>query len=330
MNNYGSSTQAPARTGPSVAVGRTSRRPDHPPGSSRPVRRAPRLGRRLGPYLYLVPGLAVVVGILYFGIGYNAYVSLLEWSGLGTDRTFVGLQNYRDILVDETFWLAMRHSAVFAAVTIVAQMILGLAFALLLHTRVALATVYKIIVFLPVVLAPAVMAPTFRRLFDANDGDLNRLLGAVGLGGLQGDWFADPDMALYCLAAVNVWQWTGFSFILYYAALTLLDRSIFQAARIDGAGPVRMIWSIVLPLLRGTHWTLLILGVVGVLKTFDIVFLITAGGPGQETEMLPTYIYDQAVTQFHAGYSAALSVVLLLVSLAVTLLQMRAYRKVNL
>jgi len=206
-------------------------------------------------------------------------------------------------------------------------MALGLAFALLLHAKVTWTTVYKVIIFLPVVLSPAVMAPTFRQLFDANTGEVNAVLGALGLTGLQADWFADPDMALYCLAAVNIWQWTGFSFILYFAALTLLDRSVFEAARIDGAGSLRMLWSIVLPMLRGTHLTLILLGVIGVFKTFDIVFLITAGGPGQETVMLPTYIYDQAVTQFHAGYSAALSMVLLVVSLTVTLIQMRAYRK---
>jgi raffinose/stachyose/melibiose transport system permease protein len=183
-----------------------------------------------------------------------------------------------------------------------------------------------VIFFLPVVISPAVTAYVFRRIFNANDGELNLILGAVGLGALQQAWLADPKIALYALAAVNIWQWTGLSFLMYYAGLTLIEESFYEAARMDGANFFQLIWHITVPLVRPTSFALLILGVIGALKTFDIVFLVTGGGPGRSTEFLSTYIYKKAIQEFNAGYASALSVVMLLVALLLTVIQLRAYR----
>lgn len=281
--------------------------------------------RRLHGYLYILPAVMVVVGITYFGIAYNAYVSTLEWNGVAPDPPGVGLDNYVRIVQDPIFWQAVRNIAVFGVITVLGQMVLGLLLALVLSGPVLLKGLYRAIVFIPVVLAPAAVSTAFRQFYRP-DGQINEVLGAIGLEWLQQAWIADPDVALYALAAVNMFSWTGFSFILYQAALSQIDSHTLEAAQIDGAGVARTVWSVVVPQLRATHITLMLAGVIGSLKTFDIVFLVTGGGPGRSTEFLTTYIYKTSIQQFHVGYGAALSIVLLLLALMMTLVQFKLYR----
>lgn len=273
--------------------------------------------------LYLLPTLIVVVGVVYIGIGYNAWISLLDWNGVSSDPQFIGLDNYQRILGDPIFWSALIHVGIFGVIVIVVQIVLGLAMAILISGPIFGGAIYKVIIFMPVVLAPAAIAIAFRQFFAAN-GLFNDILNFVGLGFLAHPWLADPNTALYALALINIWQWTGFSFILYQSALSQLDQNLFEAAQLDGASTWRMVRDIVVPQLRGTHFTLVLVGIIGALKTFDIVYLTTGGGPARSTEFLTTYIFEQTVQQFDAGYAAALSLVLLLLALALTRVQMSA------
>ncbi len=312
--------EAPGQPAPPSPTPSRSRRT-----TQTPARRssAPRQGRLVG-YLFIAPALLVVLAVVYYGVGYTLRISTLDWDGISADPESVGLGNYTRLLQDAYFWDSLQHMAVFSS-TILIQMVLGFAFAVLLHSRIRGKGVYKSLVFLPVVLSPAVMAPVFRRILDA-DGEVNSVLSAMGLGMLSHPWLADPSTALYALIAINVWQWTGFSFLLYYAGLTQLNKDVLEAARLDGASTLRILVGIVLPLMRGTSLTLVILGVIGTVKTFDIPYLVTGGGPARSTDFLATYIYQQGVTNFHAGYGAALTVVLVGLSLLLTLWQVRRYR----
>ena len=276
-------------------------------------------------YLYLVPIVAFIGGLIYYAIYYTAEVSLFDWNGISPERTFIGLENYWDIVRDPVFHKILLNTFVFAALTIFIQMALGLLIAVLLKFSVILKTFYKIIFFLPVVTAPAISSFVFRRIYSA-DGELNQALSAIGLGGLTQVWLADPKFALLSVAAINIWHWTGFSFLLYFAALTMIDRSIYEAALLDGASFFQMLRYITLPLLKATHITLIILGVIGALKTFDVVYLTTGGGPGRATELMATYIFKKSIVEFDAGYAAALSIVLLLLALVITAVQQLLYR----
>ncbi|WP_051147151.1 carbohydrate ABC transporter permease [Glaciibacter superstes] len=274
-------------------------------------------------YLYVLPALILVVGIIYAGIGYNGYISTTNWNGIGPDQSFIGFDNYVRVFGDPVFWTAVRNIAVFAAITIVVQMAIGLTMALLLSGNIKLGNVYKVVMFLPVVIAPAATSVAFRQLLTP-DGQVNETLRFFGLDVLTHAWTSDPQVALLALAAINVWSWTGFSFILYQAALSQIDGDLIEAAQLDGASLWRTVRSIIIPQLSGTHATLVLIGIIGSLKTFDIVYLTTGGGPGGSTEFLTTYIYKQAINFFDAGYAAALSVVLLVLSVSLTLAQMRA------
>ncbi|GHJ40895.1 carbohydrate ABC transporter permease [Streptomyces sp. TS71-3] len=267
---------------------------------------------------WIMPAFVLVVGLIYYAVVETGYLSTLDWDGTYPYPTHVGLSNYRAILHDPIFWKAIWHTAVFFVVTFVAQTFLGFLFASLLHSRIRLARLYKVLVFTPVVLAPATMAPVFRQMFAA-DGQVNWLLHHIGLGFAAQPWLAQSSTALPVIMFITVWQFTGITFVLYYAAIGQIDPQTLEAARIDGASNVRTLVSIVWPGVRGTTVALAMLGVIGALKTFDVPYLVTVGGPNYSTEFLGTYIYRISLPQAHVGYGAALSVLLLVLALLAAL-----------
>ena len=268
------------------------------------------------------------VGILYYCIGYTGYMSTLDWDGTSPLQDPVGLANFAKMLRDPVFWGALGHTVIFFIVTFVVQVALGILFACLLHSRLYLKTVYKVLIFIPVVLATATVAPVFRLIY-APDGVLNGMLTAVGLGQLAQPWFANGTFALIIVISVQIWQSTGVVFVLYFAAIGQIDPTVVEAARIDGAGDLRIIRSIVLPGVQGTTIAIATLSAIGSLKTFDIPFLITGGGPSYATEFLGTLIYRVSISFAQVGYGAALSIVLLVLAIGTAIIIRTGGRRVG-
>ena len=290
------------------------------------VKRRPRRLRSPG-YLWLVPALALSVGLIYYSVGYTGYMSTLDWDGVSPVSRPVGAQNYVDAFRDPIFWTAIRNTVVFFVFSFAIQTALGILFAAIMHSKIKLAVLYKIVIFLPVVLAPSIMAPVFRQIFSAN-GQFNQFLEALGLGFLAHPWLADSATALPILMVVTIWHHTGLTFILYFAAMGQIEPEVMEAARIDGAGNLRALWSIVLPGVRGTTIAIFILSIIGALKTFDIPYLVTLGGPNYATEFLGTLIYRESIPLANAGYGAAISIILLVLALALAMIvNMRGQRK---
>ena len=271
---------------------------------------------------WILPALLFLIIIIYYSIFYTFYLSTLDWDGLSPNPDHVGLGNFVDLFTDHVFWMCLWHTVIYFVFTFVIQQFLGFMFAAILHSNVKLPTVHKCIVFIPSVLATSTMAPVFRLMFSPQ-GILQSAFDALGLD-ISVNWLSMPSTALIILMIICIWQNTGMSFILYYAAMSQIDREILEAARIDGASNLRVLWSIVFPHCRGTTVSLGMLGVIGALKTFDIPYLITTGGPNHATEFLGTYIYRQGIRQSHLGYAAALSVVLLVLAVIGALLTRRA------
>ena len=294
------------------------RRPPSYP-ESRPVKSR---SAALSSYLYLLPALILVIGVVHIGIIANAYYSTLEWNGVSPDATQIGVENYVKLFRDPIFWTALRNTFTFAVATIVLQMFFGFVLATLVRTRAVLRGLLRTLAFVPVVLAPAVVATSFRFLLTP-DGSVNDLLTIVTGQKVDQAWLADPNTALIAIILINVWQYTGYSFLIYDAAMGQIDTSIIEAARIDGASSLQLLHRIVVPLLSGSHLVLVVLGVISALKTFDLVYLTTAGGPGTSTQVLTGYIYRQVIEQFHAGYGAALSMALVILALVFAVLQVR-------
>lgn len=270
-------------------------------------------------FLWIVPSLVLSVGLIYYAVGYTGYISTLNWDGISPNPTPVGADNYLNLLQDPVFWTTIQHTVVFFLVTYTIQSALGLLFAVLMHSKVRLSVLYRVIIFVPVVIAPAAMAPVFRAMFAA-DGQVNWILEHVGLGFLAQPWLAQSSTALPVLMLITMWQWTGFTFVLYYAAMSQIETEILEAARMDGASNLRLIRSIIFPGVRGTTISLAILSIIGALKTFDIPYLVTLGGPNYATEFLGTYIYRVSIPQSHVGYGAALSIMLLVLALTVSII----------
>ena len=282
----------------------------------------PRRRASLSSYLYLLPALILVVGVVHIGIVANITYSTLDWNGISPNGKPVGADNYVKLLNDPTFWVSLRNTLVFAVATIALQMVFGFALAVLVRTRAVLRGLLRTLAFVPVVLAPAVVATSFRFLLTP-DGSINGLLSAVTGQTVDQPWLADPSTALLMIVLINVWQYTGYSFLIYDAAMGQIDNSVIEATRIDGASTWQLLRLVVAPLLSGSHLVLIVLGVISALKTFDLVYLTTAGGPGTTTQVLTGYIYKQVIDQFHAGYGAALSVALVAIALVFSVLQVR-------
>ena len=289
------------------------------PKSAVDIRRRRLRGPSLANFVWLLPALVVSVVVIYFCVGYTAYISTLDWDGVSPDAVFVGLKNYVRMFADPVFYEALQHTVIFFVVTFVGQALLGFIFAVLLHSKVRLAVLYKVIVFVPVVIAPATMAPIFRVMYTPT-GQFNQLLQAIGLGSLQQAWLGQESTALPVIMSIAIWSGTGISFILYFAAMGQIEPEMIEAARIDGAGNVRIIASIIWPNLRGTTVAIAMLTAIGSLKLFDIPELVTVGGPNYATEFLGTLIYRQGVPLSAVGYASALSMTLLVLAVAAAII----------
>jgi raffinose/stachyose/melibiose transport system permease protein len=273
---------------------------------------------------FLLPAIALFLGFVVYPIIFNVQTSTLDWNGV-TAGKFVGIDNYVDLFNDPVFLITIRNSALWIVFTLVPQAIIGLLLALMLNTRLRGHSIYRAIFFIPAVLSPVVVGLVWQRLYDPFNGVLSLAGKALGTDLLTQGYLSDPNTVIFAVMVVNVWMFTGLSMLFYLAGLQLIDSSVLEAARIDGATLWQMITRIIWPLLKSTHLTLALLGIIGSLKTFELVYVLTLGGPNHASELLPTYAYKQAFTLQHLGYAAAISVVLLVVAVLSSLTMVRRF-----
>lgn len=186
---------------------------------------------------------------------------------------------------------------------------------------------FKGLFFLPVIMAPVVLTTIFRLILDTNIGALNNLLRSIGLNKLAVSWLGDPKYALFSIICVNIYNWMGFSMMTYYAGLMSVDGQVYESAKLDGAGFLKTLFFITIPMLKGTTASLLLLGIIGSLKTFDIVFLLTGGGPGRSTEFLTTFLYRKAFDEYNSGQAASIGMIVLIIALVLSVIQNHSYEK---
>lgn len=274
--------------------------------------------------LFLAPAIALFALFVVYPIVYNMQSSLLDWDGVNTG-IFVGLENYVRLFNDPVFHTTIRNSAFWIPLTIIPQAVIGLLLALALNQKITGSTVYRAVFFIPAVLSPIVVGIVWQRIMDPFNGVLTSVGDATGVGWLGGSFLANPDTAIFAVIFVNVWMWTGFSMLFYLAGLQLIDSSLLEAAKVDGASWWQSFTRIIFPLLKHTHLSLLMLGIIGSLKTFELVYVLTEGGPNHASEMLPTYAFQQAFQLQSVGYASAISVVLIVIAVAASLSMVRVF-----
>ncbi len=276
-----------------------------------PVRLAGR--RRVDPpWWFALPAMVLFAFVVLVPAVRGVTYAFTNWDGLSPDFSFVGLRNFADMLDDADAMGAVGHTLLIAVAITIIQNGLGLLLALGVNSAIKSRNVLRVFLFAPAVVTPIVTAYLWRNLLGP-DGAVNSLLDAVGLTSWQQDWLGDPKLALWSVVAVIVWQFSGYSMVIFLAGLQSIPREIHEAADLDGAGPVRRFWSVTRPLLAPAFTINLMLSIIGGIKLFDQVFALTGGGPGHATDTLSTLIYKDAFTLGEFGYSIALAVVLTIV-----------------
>ena len=279
---------------------------------------------RLTSLAFVVPALVLFFVFVAYPIVYNFQASTLDWNG-ATASTFVGLGNFVALAHDPVFIKTLLNSALWIPLTIVPQALIGLGLALMLNQPLRGRGVYRALLFLPTVLSPVVVGMVWAKILDSNSGTLAAIAEQTGLSFLKYNYLGDPRTAIFSVMIVNIWMYTGFSLLFYLAGLQLIEPSLLEAAKLDGANFWQRTTRITFPLLRNTHLTLLLLGIIGSLKTFELLYLLTMGGPYHATEMLPTYAFKQAFQLHSIGYASAISVALLVIAIGGSLLMTRVF-----
>ncbi|MGJ5894219.1 sugar ABC transporter permease [Streptomyces sp. V2] len=261
------------------------------------------------PWWFALPALLLFAFVVLVPSARGVYYAFTDWDGLDPGFSFVGLGNFADMLDDPDALAAVRHTlliAVAVAVTVV-QNGLGLLLALGVNSAIKSRNLLRVLLFAPAVITPIVTAYLWRNLLGP-DGAVNSALGGRGQ-----DWLGDPELALWSVVGVVVWQFAGYSMVIFLAGLQSVPKELHEAAQLDGAGPVRRFWSVTRPLLAPALTINLMLSVIGGIKLFDQVYALTGGGPGHATDTISTLIYKDAFTLGEFGYSIALAVVLTIV-----------------
>ncbi len=291
--------------------------------------RAPGEPRRVA-YLYLLPAFAVFALFVLAPLLHSAWISLFAWDGV-TEGEWVGLDNYEAVVSDPELRGAFVHALVLLVFFAVLPVAIGLALAAALsRTRVRGLTAFRTILFLPQVVALVVVAVMWRLIYAPERGLLNEGLRTVGLGALAQSWLGDFDLALPSIGLVGTWLMYGLAMVLFTAGVQKIPPSLYDAARVDGAGPVREFFAVTLPGLRNEVAVALTLTTIAALRTFDLVYLTTGGGPGGATSVPAFEVYERAFRGGEVGAAAAvgicLAVTILVLAIAIDRVAERAAR----
>lgn len=257
------------------------------------------------------------------------WLSLHEWDGFTPDQAFVGLANYARLVDDGRFLTALSHVLIWAVVGTIAPIAIALPLSIALWSGVRFRTVYRTIFFLPVVLPIVVIGIIWGWIFHPLYGVLNVGLESVGLGSLATGWLGDPDTALLAVITAAVWATFGFVVMLLLAGLQGINMDLVDAARVDGAGAWQRARHVLIPGIAPVLTFVLVITLIGAFSVFDIVYVMTRGGPGTASDMLATYAYSMAFRHNDVGYGATISLVIATISLAAAILVIRLREKAS-
>ncbi len=301
------------------------RRSGTPAGPAPLLPRGRRFWRGVEPYLYLLPTL---LGLLLFSAGSviaSFLISFTRWPVV-TPPEWTGLQNYRDLLASPLFWQVFWNTLLYVLLAVPLSLGSALAAALLVNQKLRGVRFFRTVYFLPVVSSMVAVALVWSYMYNPEYGLLNALL--QGFFGIRGPaWLADARWAMLAMVLVTVWKGLGYTMVIFLAGLQNIPEELYEAAALDGVGPLRKFWRITLPMLSPTLFFALVITLIGSFQVFEQTYMLTRGGPANATMTLSYYIYQHAFQFFHMGYAAAMSYVLFAFLFVVTLAQFRLQRR---
>ena len=277
--------------------------------------------------MFVAPNLAAVAVFMVFPLGFSLYMSFQNWD-LFRPAKFVGLANYRSLFTgDPLFSIALRNSVVYTVGTVVPTVLISLAVAGVLNRKIKGINFFRTVVFLPLAVSSVVMAVVWQFVFNTNNGLLNIMLGWIGIRPIP--WLVDPKWAMASLCMVSIWRSVPFATVILLAAMQGVPDTLYEAARLDGAGELRQFVSITVPLIRAAVSFVVVISIIHAFQAFDLVYVLTGrnGGPETATYVLGIMLFQHAFAFLEFGYAAALAWVMFAILLLLTVVQLRLGRR---
>ena len=278
----------------------------------------------VGNYAFVLPALTLFFIFSLYPLLEVFHLSITNWDGISPVKTYVGLENFKDLFTDNpVFWLSMKNAGFVTLLALVVQNLLALFLALLCDRDIKGGNVYRVIFYLPPVLSGIVVGLIWNWIYDGNYGLLNHFLNFIGLGDLSRAWLADSKTALIAVSIIHMWKGFGWGFVILLAGLQSIPRELYEAARVDGANGWIVFKNITAPLMIPVFILVSILTILGTMQVFDIIIATTGGGPGYHTEVPITRIVSMMIGSSRFGYACAMGVIFGMVLLVISMIQIR-------
>ncbi|WP_272032006.1 carbohydrate ABC transporter permease [Oceanobacillus kimchii] len=262
----------------------------------------------------LLPAFLIYTVFAIYPILQSFYYSLMEWDGF-TDMTFIGLDNFRNLFEDSLFWNSVKNNLYVVFASVLGQVPIALFFALLLNRKIKGVKFFRTVGFLPVVLSTVVISLTWSLIYNSQNGMLNEFLRSIGLGFMAQNWLGDTKWVMIAVLVTVVWQFVGLYFIIFLAALQNVPTEVLEAAKMDGASEWTTTFKITIPMIWDTIIVAVILCISGSLKTFDLIYVMTNGGPAHSSDVMALYMFHETFNNLQYGYGSAVSVFIFFFSL---------------
>lgn len=277
--------------------------------------------------IFILPALIIFSVIVIMPIAVSFYYSLLNWNGVGSG-TFIGIQNYIKMFTDksEYFGKAMINSGLLALLSVFVQIPISLILALVISRGIKGESFFRNIYFIPVIISTTVIGQLWMKIYNPNNGLLNVFLENIGLGMLKRNWLADPKIALGAAFFVLIWQYIGYHMLLMYSSIKAIPTTIYEAAEIDGASKFQTSMRITIPLIMPMIKVCVTFALIGSLKTFDLIYVLTKGGPIHATEVPATLMFSNIILQNKYGMGSAMAIFILVECLIFTVILQRFFK----
>ena len=273
-------------------------------------------GAKLAIFIGLLPALIIYLGIAIVPIGLSMYYSLMDWSGIGA-MEFIGFKNFSRILTDDIFWLSVKNNIIIMVTGLVGQIPLGLLLALLLNRGLKASGFFRTIGFMPVVISSVMVSLIWGMIYNTEYGMLNNLLALLGLEDWQQNWLGDDRLSMLSISIAYIWQNCGLYMVIFLAALQNIPDEVNEAAELDGATGLKRTFHITIPMIRSTLMVGVVYSISNSFRVFDLIQILTGGGPAHQTEVMTIYMYNGAFMNMRFGYGSAVSILILVFSLVV-------------
>lgn len=277
-------------------------------------------------YSFIIPNFIGYCIFIFIPVCFSFILSVMKWDGSDAPMQFVGLQNFVKLFGDSTFIISLKNTIWYAIFTVPLTMVAALLIAVLLNSKIRGVVIYRTAFFFPYVASLVAVGAVWNMLFQPEFGPINEFLKWIGMSNPP-RWTASVDWAMWVIIIVSVWKYMGYYMVVYLAALQGISEDLYEAAGIDGATGFKKLWYITIPMLTPTTFFVVIMMTIQCFKVFDLIYVMTGGGPGRATNVLVNHIYNEAFVNFKFGYASASAMVLFAIVLVVTLIQMRGERK---